>query len=177
MDGLPENVVAHQLHRVYSPTEAKGRVERAIRYLRTSFFPLRSTFDLDTLNREALTWCGERSIERPWPQERRRTVKQAWLEERSHLLRLPSEPFPCHEWVEVIARRTPYITFDTNRYSIPPERVGRSLTLAAEIGRLRLFDRQELIAEHTRCWERWTPLFGQLSGQVKVDSRFILGHF
>ncbi len=142
----------------------KGRVERAIRYVRTSFFPLRSTLDLDTLNREALTWCRERATERPWPQDRRRTVEQAWLEERSHLLRLPPEPFPCHEWVEVIARRTPYVIFDTNRYSIPPERVGRSLTLAAEIDRLRLFDRQELIAEHTRCWDK---------GQVVEDPRHL----
>ncbi len=132
----------------------KGRVERAIRYLRTSFFPLRSTWSLEALNRDALEWCRERAIERPWPQERHRTVGEAWLEERSHLLALPPDPFPCHEWVEVIARRTPYVAFDANRYSIPPDRVGRSLVIVAEIDRLRLFDRQELIAEYTRCWDK-----------------------
>ncbi len=132
----------------------KGRVERAIRYLRTSFYPLRSTWSLEALNRDALIWCRERAMQRPWPQDRHRTVEQAWLEERSHLLSLPAEPFPCYEWVEVKARRTPYVTFDSNRYSIPPEHVGRSLTIAAEIDRLRLFDRQELIAEHPRCWDK-----------------------
>ena len=93
-------------------------------------------------------------MQRPWPQQRRRTVEQAWHEERSDLLSLPAEPFPCHEWVETVARRTPYVRFDSNRYSIPPEYVGRSLQIAAEIGRLRLFDRQQLIAEHTRCWDK-----------------------
>ena len=130
----------------------KGRVERAIRYLRTSFFPLRSTLDLDTLNREAKVWCRERAMERSWPHDKRRTVREAWLEERSQLLSLPPEPFACHEWVERIARKTPYVRFDANRYSIPPDHVGRSLQIAAEISRLRIFDRHELITEHPRCW-------------------------
>ena len=132
----------------------KGRVERAIRYLRTSFFPLRSTWGLDALNRDALLWCRERAMQRPWPQQRRRTVEQAWLEECSDLLSPPPEPFPCHEWVEVIARRTPYVRFDSNRYSIPPGSVGHSLQIAAEVGRLRLFDRQQLIAAHARRMDK-----------------------
>jgi len=37
----------------------KGRVERAIRYIRTAFFPLRAEYDIETLNREALEWSLE----------------------------------------------------------------------------------------------------------------------
>lgn len=132
----------------------KGRVERAIRYLRSSFFPLRSTWSLEALNRAAAVWCQEQAMRRPWPQDRRRTVEQAYLEERSHLLALPEQPFACHEWVTTIARRSPYIRFDGNRYSIPPEHVGRTLSIAAEIDRLRIFDRHERIAEHARSWDK-----------------------
>ena len=132
----------------------KGRVERAIRYLRTSYYPLRSTWGIEALNRDVEPWCREQASRRPWPQDRRRTVEQAYREERSCLLALPAEPFPCHEWVETIARKTPYVTFDTNRYSIPPEHLGRSLSIAAEINRLRIFDAEELIAEHTRSWDK-----------------------
>ena len=35
----------------------KGRVERAIRYLRTSFFPARKFTDLGDLNAQALAFC------------------------------------------------------------------------------------------------------------------------
>jgi len=101
----------------------KGRVERAIGYLRKSFFPLRR-------------------------------VEQAYLEERSHLLKLPPEPFPCHERVGREAHRTPYVAFDANRYSIPCDRVARPLEVAADPDRVRVFDRHELIAEHTRSWDR-----------------------
>ncbi len=140
----------------------KGRVERAIRYLRTSFFPLRRRFPLEQLNREAVTWCRERASRRRWPQDRRRSVEQALLEERSHLLSLPPEPFPCHERVERQAHRTPYVAFDANRYSIPHDRVGRSLEVTADAERVRVFDRHELIAEHARSWDK-----GQLIEESK----------
>jgi len=142
----------------------KGRVERAIRFLRTSFFPLRRGWDLEALNRDALEWCRGRAAKRPWPQDRRRTVEQAYLEERSHLMKLPEEPFPSHEWIESTVRRTPYVAFDSNRYSIPHDRVGRSLVIAAEIDRVRIFDREELIAEHKRCWDK---------GQLIEDPRHL----
>lgn len=130
----------------------KGRVERAIRYLRTAFFPLRQGLDLLTLNREADHWCREQAGRRAWPQQRIRTVEQAFLEERSQLLALPAEPFPCHEVVTAEVRRTPLVRFDTNRYSVPHDHIDRTLTLLAEQDRVRIFDRQELIAEHPRSW-------------------------
>lgn len=142
----------------------KGRVERAIRYLRTSYFPLRQRWSLEDLNREALVWCRERAGQRRWPQDKRRTVAEAYQEELPHLLSLPPEPFPCHERREVIARRSPYVAFDSNRYSIPHERVGRSLEIVAEVDRLRIFDRRELIAEHARSWAK---------GQVIEDPQHV----
>jgi hypothetical protein len=51
-------------------------------------------------------------------------------------------------------RRTPYVPFDGNRYSIPHDRIQRSLTLFAELDRLRIFDRQELVAVHARSWDK-----------------------
>jgi len=130
----------------------KGRVERAIRYIRTSFFPLRAGHDLDTLNREADEWCRQTASRRPWPQDRRRTVEQAYHEERGHLLKLPGEPFPCHERVEVSVQKSPYIRFDGNRYSVPHTRVDRRLTVLADLGALRIFDGVEEIASHPRSW-------------------------
>jgi len=132
----------------------KGRVERAIRYLRGSFFPLRSHLELAALNREADRWCRETAAVRPWPQDRRRTVEQAWHQERSLLLPLPPDPFPCHETVDVVVRRTPYVPFDSNRYSVPHDRIARTLTVAADLDQVRVFDRQQLVASHRRSWDK-----------------------
>jgi transposase len=132
----------------------KGRVERAIRYLRTAFFPLRRGLGLVTLNREADHWCRHIAARRPWPQDRQRSVAQAYQQERAHLLPLPAEPFPCHELVAVSVRRTPYLTFDANRYSVPPDHIDRTLTLTADLEGIRVFDREILIATHQRCWDK-----------------------
>ena len=51
-------------------------------------------------------------------------------------------------------RRSPYVRFDANRYSVPHDRVGRTLTVLADPTRVRIFDRNELIAEHERSWDK-----------------------
>ena len=51
-------------------------------------------------------------------------------------------------------RRSPYARFDANRYSVPPDRIQRPLTVLADQKRVRIFDRQELIAEHERSWDK-----------------------
>jgi len=132
----------------------KGRVERAIRYLRGAFFPLREHLELGALNREAKRWCRETAAARPWPEDRRRTVEQAFHQERPSLLPLPTATFPVHELLAVSVRRTPYVAFDANRYSVPHDRIARTLTLAADLEEVRIFDRQELIATHRRSWDK-----------------------
>ena len=133
-------------------TLSKGRVERAIRYLRTSFFPLRQTWSLETLNEAVLDWNRDVAAQRRWPQDRRRSVEQAYREEQAHLRPLPGEPFPTHEQVVAKLRRSPYVRFDANRYTVPHDRVHRAVTVLADLDRVRVFDRAELIAEHPRCW-------------------------
>lgn len=132
----------------------KGRVERAIRYLRTSFFPLRHSLSLEALNEAAIEWIRTVAAERRWPQDRRRSVEQAYHEERAHLRALPSEPFPAHEHRTARLRRSPYVRFDANRYSVPHDRIQRSVDLFADLDRVRIFDRQTLIAEHRRSWDK-----------------------
>ena len=48
----------------------KGRVERAIRYVRDAFFAARTWQDLDDLNAQADAWCHGQAADRPCPEER-----------------------------------------------------------------------------------------------------------
>jgi hypothetical protein len=54
----------------------------------------------------------------------------------------------------VRSRKTIYVRFDLNDYSIPPEAVGRPLTLAASDITLRILDGSLEIARHARSYDR-----------------------
>ena|ERR1700733_14739382 len=97
----------------------KGRVERAIRYVRDSFFAARSFTDIDDLNAQAEIWCNGQAADRRCPDEPARTVREVFLDEAARLLPLPDNPAPLLERVAVKVGKTPYVRFDLNDYSIP----------------------------------------------------------
>jgi transposase len=132
----------------------KGRVERAIRYVRDAFFAARPFDGLDDLNHQALRWCSGDAAERPCPEDRRRTVRQTFAEEQPRLMSLPGDTFPCEHRVEVHVGKTPYARFDLNDYSVPHDFVRRTLTVIASIDVVRLLDGQTVIATHHRSWDR-----------------------
>ncbi|MCL2824785.1 MAG: IS21 family transposase [Polyangiaceae bacterium] len=130
----------------------KGRVERAIQYIRTSFFPAREFRDIDHLNAQALTWVSDIADQRPWRENPKQKVCEAFEDEKTSLLPLPDAPFPDEERVEVHSGKTPYVRFDLNDYSIPHDRCRRALTVFATENRVRIVDNAEQIAEHERSW-------------------------
>ena len=136
----------------------KGRVERAIRYIRDAFFAAREFADLADLNRQAHEWATGRSADRPWVEDRARTVRDAFADERDKLLPLPDEPFPAHDRVEVEVGKTPYARFDLNDYSVPHDRTQRTLLVLADLETVRIVDGNEVIASHPRSWDRGQQL-------------------
>ena len=105
----------------------KGAVERTIRYVRDSFFAARSFSSIEDLNRQALLWRDEVAGARRWPGDDRKTVAEAFEQERQQLLSLPAHPFETELVVPVRSAKTIYVRFDLNDYSIPPAAVGRQL--------------------------------------------------
>jgi transposase len=132
----------------------KGRVERSIRYIRSSFFPAREFDGLDDLNAQAMSWMQQVTDQRNCPEGDRQKVWEVFQDEQKHLLALPDNPFP-HEEIEVVhVGKTPYVRFDCNDYSIPYDRVRRALTVYATEHTIRIVDGSEAIASHPRCWGR-----------------------
>jgi len=70
----------------------KGRVERAIRYIRDSFFAARRFTTLEDFNRQALEWRDRVAHRRLWPDDDSRTVGEVFTEEKDRLLPLPAHP-------------------------------------------------------------------------------------
>ena len=132
----------------------KGRVERAIRYVRDSFWAGRSFVTLAESNRQALLWRDQVAHQRPWPGGDNRTVADALAEEQPRLLPLALHPFPTDRIEPVHSRKSIYVRFDLNDYSIPPQAVGRQLTLAASDTSVRILDGPFEIARHVRTYDR-----------------------
>jgi transposase len=132
----------------------KGRVERAIDYLRRSFFAARSFSDLDDLNAQAKTWCDGPAMERPWPEDKTLTVAKAYEQERDQLLPIPDDVFITDERLETTVGKTPYVRFDGNDYSVPHELVRHDLTVFASEQRVRVLSGADVVAEHRRSFSK-----------------------
>jgi len=130
----------------------KGRVERAIRYIRDNFFAGRQWTDIDDLNAQANAWCAGPAAHRPCPEDPSMMVSEAFAQEQPHLLALPDNPFETDERVEVSVGKTPYVRFDLNDYSVPHTHVRRTLTVRATLTQLRVLDGGKVIAEHRRVY-------------------------
>jgi len=132
----------------------KGRVERAIRYVRDNFWPARTFTDLADLNAQADLWCVGQADDRLCPQDRTLTVGQAFAQEQPRLLTLPANPFVVEERLVVQVGKTPYVRFDLNDYSVPHTHVRKSLTVLAGVTQVRILDAQAVVASHVRSYDK-----------------------
>src|SRR5438093_1496377 len=132
----------------------KGRCERAIRFIRDSFFAARTFTDIADLNTQATDWCTGVAADRKCPEDRTHTVREAFDAEKPSMLALPDEPFPTEERVAVHVGKTPYVRFDLNDYSIPHTHVRRTLLVLASLDTVRIFDGNVLVASHPRSFDR-----------------------
>lgn len=134
--------------------QTKGRVERAIGYVRTSFLSGREFKDIESANQQLHAWLKDVANTRPWPQDRSRTVDAVFSEERSQLIVLPEHPIEIWITKSVRAVRLPFIRFDTNDYEIPGEYVGRSLTLQASDELVRILDADKELTRYKRTFSK-----------------------
>lgn len=132
----------------------KGRVERAIQFIRKNFFAARTYNDIDDLNAQAKIWCETLAMDRPSPEDKTKTVREVFEEEQPRLLALPDNPFPCDEIETVSVGKTPYVRFDLNDYSVPHTEVQKRLTIHASLDTVMILDGQKILATHHRCYDK-----------------------
>ena len=143
----------------------KGKVERLIRFIRESFFAARAFVSLENLNAQLDDWIHTIAHRRPVPGDPDKTlVADALEQERPRLVPLPAHPMACDLTRAVVSGKTPYVRFDGNDYSIPHSLVRTPLTLVASEAQVRIADGAELVACHTRCYDR---------GRVVEDPRHL----
>jgi len=129
----------------------KGKVERAIGYVRQNFWPLRSFTDLSDVNAQARRWLAEVANQR----QHRETGQAPNQRFRPECLKsLPALLPDYRDSVESLAHKDLRLSFDGNRYCVPPRYVGRKLTVKADSTSVTIYDQQREIARYVRSWER-----------------------
>jgi transposase len=129
----------------------KGKVERAIHYLRYSFFQARRFSDLDDLNDQLAKWLEEVAMARL---RDGRPIRDVLLEEQPRLVPLPEHRFELELVRPVSVGKAPYVRFDGNDYSVPHTFAQRTLTIAVGETTVRVLDGTSEIGRHLRSYDR-----------------------
>jgi transposase len=129
----------------------KGKVERAIGYVRQNFWPLRSFTDLVDVNAQARRWLGEIANQR----QHRETGQRPDERFQPEALRpLPALIPDYRDLVEALVHKDLRLSFDGNRYCVPPRYVGHKLTVKADSSSVTIYDQHQEVAAYARSWQR-----------------------
>ena len=129
----------------------KGKVERIIGYVRKNFWPLRTFTTLAEVQAQLRHWLATVANVR---------VQQTTGERpNQRFARVTLSPLPqrlpdCRETKQLLVHKDFAVRFDGNCYTTPPWAIGKYITLKASQNTISLYDRQKIIAIHTRCWQK-----------------------
>lgn len=152
----------------------KGRVERAIRTLRETFF--------NTVERYSSLKALNLALQE-WVEHKNHTLHRTTEEKPAELL--PEEklrPLPEKPWNNILIHppvkttKTAMMIFDTNSYSVPDYLVGKSLSIHSTPDTVMIYDGAKRVASHPRSFDRGrhiiNPLhrsYGKLSIKAKMQ--------
>jgi len=129
----------------------KGKVERAIGYLRQNFWPLRSFRNLEDVNRQVSEWLDGTANVRTHAETRQQPRDRF----RADCLRtLPDIDADYRDVATPIVHKDLRLWFDSNRYCVPPSAVGRRMTVKADASSVTIYDQDVELVTYPRCWSR-----------------------
>lgn len=132
--------------------QEKGGVENLVGFVRRNFLvPMPVVPDFDTLNAYLVDCCERDSRERTrWG----KTVHDLWLEEKEKLHPLPKKMPEACVTVGAKVNRRQLVRFAANWYSVPPQYVGKTVTVKAFVFQVIIALSETVIATHTRSYDR-----------------------
>jgi transposase len=135
--------------------ESKGVVEATVRYIKRNALAGRA--------QELTTWDAYQRLG-PWWRDEVANVRlhastqerplDRFQKERPLLRALPAIPFDTDEILSAIVTSHARIRYDGNQYSVPPQRVGKTVTLRVSASELRILAPGSEDIRHPRCFEK-----------------------
>jgi transposase len=135
--------------RVRSPQD-NPRVERAVPFVRQSFFAGEDFVDLADAQPRADQWCRERAGMRIHGTIQARPAEVFRVEEQ-HLLRpAPTEPYDVPIYTTAKVHRDHHIEVARSLYSVPGNLIGTRVEVRADRSLVRVYARGQLVKVHPR---------------------------
>jgi transposase len=131
----------------------KGRVESGVGYVKKNFLKGTEFTDFSAVNPAAQLWLNEIANVREHGETHRRPV-DLFAEERKSLRRPNPNPYDLGRVLNVRASSQFRIALDTNRYSVPAKYANQRVIVKAYPERVCIYAQDQLIARHTRCYDR-----------------------
>ena len=142
----------------------KGKVERAIGYVRQNFWPLRRFINLPDVNAQAHQWLQQVANQR-----RHRETGQTPEERfRPECLQPVPMQLDYRDNIDALVHKEIRLSFDGNRYCVPPRHVGRRLTVKADSSSITIYDQHQEIVRYPRSWRR-----GQTFGAERFEKEML----
>ncbi len=135
--------------RVRRPQD-KPRVERAVPFVRGSFFAGECFADLADAQRRAEAWCAERAGMRVHGTTQQRPAEVFAAEEQPKLLPAPTTPYDLPHYATAKVHRDHHIEVARALYSIPGTLIGQRVDVRADRQLVRVFHRGMLVKVHPR---------------------------
>ena len=132
---------------------AKGKVERAIGYIKTSFLEGRCFTDLEDLNSQLRVWLAQVANVRIHGTTRERPVDRLEADQAAMTQLAGKRAFPAMETMERLADHDARISYSGVFYSVDPSILGARRGVPVEVrigtdGRLRAYHGERLVADH-----------------------------
>lgn len=129
--------------------QMKGRVERTVGFVKSSFVPLREFRDLADLNAQAWAWTLEVGNRVHGTTHERPLTRFAEIE-RALLAPLPDRPPELCEWTSAKVHGDCHVQFEKRKYSAPHKLAHREVWIRATETCVHIFHAHELVATHPR---------------------------
>jgi Integrase core domain len=135
--------------RVRSPQD-KPRVERAVSFVRSSFFAGESFLDLADAQRRAEAWCSTRAGMRIHGTHQCRPLELFTVEEAPRLLPAPAGIYDLPIYASAKVHRDHHIEIGKALYSVPGDLIGQQVHVRADRQLVRISHRGSVVKVHPR---------------------------
>jgi transposase len=135
--------------RVRSPQD-KPRVERAVPFVRQSFFAGEDFVDLPDAQHRADGWCRERAGMRVHGTIQARPAEVFRVEEQHRLRPAPAERYDVPIYATAKVHRDHHIEVAKALYSVPGNLIGARVAVRADRALVRVYARGQLVKVHPR---------------------------
>jgi hypothetical protein len=147
--------LAHHYGAIIDPTRSgkpkdKARIERAIPYIRDSFWSGRDFTSFDDINRQATQWCLRVAGTREHGTTHRPPLELFRLEEEKALRPLPVSPFEIVTWHQSKVALDCHIQVSCTLYSVPYPYVGKTVDVKLGSQTVEIYLDSDLIKTHSR---------------------------